>query len=625
MDRSIKKNGLANLVALLIVSGGTAILASMTRSWVALPAVAFMVVGFVVAILSYFQMRLEEAERLEKLEYDELNKAPAGSSLFTADEAELLPSRRAREQFERWLIPGFTVLLMGFQAYGVWWLWKKLGGAEIAQIQQGRLAMAIFGLFALLLFLMGKYAAGLARLEGRRLVRPAASYLLLGAYLSFLSTVAIAAADLGFPKIDLYAAKVLVVVLGLTSIELLLNLILELYRPRVKGQAVRLLYESRVIGLLGQPEGLVTTAAQALDYQFGFKVSETWFYKFLERALAWLILLQLGALFASTTFVIIEPQEQALLERFGVPVKGREILEPGLHFKMPWPVDRVHRYVTREIQSITIGAIPDPDLERERTIVWTKAHNKEEFNLLVATGQATAGGVDAGRSDREQAVPVNLLTVRIPVQFRVTNLLHWAVGHADAPKLLEHIATREVVRYLVSVDLEKLMGSGRLEAADTMRGRVQAKATEAGLGAEIVFLGLQDIHPPVKVAKEYEAVIGAMQEKETNILDAVAYSAAVVPAARAQATNLLTRAESDRLTKLATVMAEATLFTNQISAYSAAPAAYSKRAYLETVARSVASARKYVVATTNTQDVVQLNLEDKLRPDLLDIQVPPKR
>ena len=625
MDRSIKSNGLANLVALLVVAGGSAILASMTKAWVILPSVAFLAVGFVVAVLSYFQMRLEEAERLEKLEYDEISKSPTGSSLFSADESELLPTRRSREQFERWLIPGFTVLLMGFQAFGVWWFWKKLGSAGMAQIQQGRLAMALFGLFSLLLFLLGKYSAGLARLEGRRLVRPGASYLLLGAYLSFLCTVAIAASDLGFPKVDLYAAKMLVVVLGLTSIELLFNLILEIYRPRVRGQAARLLYESRVIGLLGQPEGLVTTAAQALDYQFGFKVSETWFYKFLERALAWLILLQLGALFASTTFVIIEPQEQALLERFGRPVQGREILEPGFHFKMPWPVDSVHRYITREIQSFTIGVIPDAELENERVLVWTKPHSKEEFNLLVANGQSSPVGKDTSRPERDQAVPVNLLTVRIPVQYRITNLLEWATGHSDGPELLEDIATREVVRYLVSVDIERLMGVGRLEAAETMMTRVQKSANEARLGAEIVFLGLQDIHPPVKVAKEFEAVIGAMQERETNILEAVAYSASVVPAARAAATNLLTRAGSDRLSKLATVMAEATLFTNQIAAHAVAPAAYARRAYLETVARSVASARKYIITTTNTEDVIQLNLEDKLRPDLLDIQVPPKR
>ena len=47
--------------------------------------------------------------------------------------------------------------------------------------------------------------------------------------------------------------------------------------------AARVLYESRLVGLLGQPESLFTTAAHALDYQFGFKVSDTWFFQFLQK------------------------------------------------------------------------------------------------------------------------------------------------------------------------------------------------------------------------------------------------------------------------------------------------------------------------------------------------------
>jgi len=92
--------------------------------------------------------------------------------------------------------------------------------------------------------------------------------------------------------VDLYVAYALCVVLALTAVETLVGLVLEIYRPRLKGQAARLLYESRLIGLFGQPGGLITTAAQALDYQFGFKVSETWIFKRLKQAVLLIILLQ---------------------------------------------------------------------------------------------------------------------------------------------------------------------------------------------------------------------------------------------------------------------------------------------------------------------------------------------
>ena len=47
--------------------------------------------------------------------------------------------------------------------------------------------MALLGLLGLILFLMGKYSTGLARLQGQRLLRPGAAYLLLTAYACFLS------------------------------------------------------------------------------------------------------------------------------------------------------------------------------------------------------------------------------------------------------------------------------------------------------------------------------------------------------------------------------------------------------------------------------------------------------
>jgi hypothetical protein len=43
---------------------------------------------------------------------------------------------------------------------------------------------------------------------------------------------------------------------------------------------------------------------------------------------------------------------------------------------------------------------------------------------------------------------------------------------------------------------------------------------------------------------------------------------------------------------------------------------------LQTLVRGGASSRKYILATTNAQVVIQFNLEEKLRPDLLDIPVP---
>src|SRR5271169_2943796 len=335
-------------------------------------------------------MRLEENERLEKLEIDELVRAKGDSALFDAKESEVFPARRSREQFEKFFVPGFAVLLFLLQAGGAWLLWRWISKTTNGIIDVRAMpSLSLFAIFALLLFLLGRFSVTIARLGDHRLLRPSASFLLAGAYVCAFTALGIAGIKAGFPKADFWMARALCVLLGLMAAEMLVTLLLEIYRPRVKGKISRPLYDSRLAGLLAQPESLFTTAAQALDYQFGFKVSETWFFQLLLKNLPALLLLQLAVLVLSTCVVFVDAGEQAVLEHFGKPVAT---LTAGAHLKLPWPVDRIYRYRTDQIQSLYVGYTPDTN--EVNTILWTVAHNQEQ-NFLVGSSEpsmATTGG-----------------------------------------------------------------------------------------------------------------------------------------------------------------------------------------------------------------------------------------
>jgi len=629
VDRSIQKNGLINLLALLAVGVAGFGAARYALSLAGQVGAFYLGLGVLVAAASWFQMRLEERERLEKLELDELAKAKGSATLFEAKEAEVFPAQRSREQFERFFVPAITVGLFLLQGGGAYWLWRWLTPKPTPGVTNPMVAMALFGLFALVLFLLGKFSATLARLEENRLLRPGAGYLLLGAYLCFIVALGIAGVQAGWLKTDFIIARVLAALLALVAVETLITLILEIYRPRVKGRAARPIYESRLVGLLGQPEGLITTAAQALDYQFGFKVSETWFYRFLEKAFAWLLLLQAGVLLLSTCFVFIETGEQALLERFGRPL-GEGVVGPGLHLKLPWPIDRAYRYRTEQVQSFIVGIAPEDEKEHGKTTLWTVGHGKEE-NFLVASREQRGASSAPERTSLDGATgkrspPVSLLVVGIPVQYQITNLPAWAYNNEEPNPLLERIATREVVKYLVSADLQEIMARGRPDAAQILRERIQQAADDRRLGVHIAFAGLEDIHPPVSVAPEYEKVVSAIQQKEAKILAARADAIKTNALAGAQAVKIVNDAEADRQRREVTALAQAALFTNQIPAFQAAPSVYAQRAYLQTFVRAVASARKYLVLTTNTQDVMTFDLQDKLPADWWkDFSVPPPK
>ena len=117
MQRNLHKNGLVNLIILLLVSVAAFAVARYANSLTGQVTTGFLVLGILIAAVSWFQMRLEERERLEKLEFDELSKVAGGSTLFDTQETETFPAARSREQFERFFVPAFTVLLL-LQAIG---------------------------------------------------------------------------------------------------------------------------------------------------------------------------------------------------------------------------------------------------------------------------------------------------------------------------------------------------------------------------------------------------------------------------------------------------------------------------------------------------------------------------
>jgi regulator of protease activity HflC (stomatin/prohibitin superfamily) len=172
--------------------------------------------------------------------------------------------------------------------------------------------------------------------------------------------------------------------------------------------------------------------------------------------------------------------------------------------------------------------------------------------------------------------------------------------------------------------MAEIMGKGRLAASALLRQRIQEASDSMKLGAQIISVGLQDLHPPVKVAPDYQKVVSAHHTRAAKVLAAKAEAIRTNELAAAQSATLVNRAEAERWARQVDAMSRASLFTNQIPAFNLARSVYAQRAYLDVLVRSTDAARKYVILTTNTQDVLTFDLQDKIREDLLNLTVSPK-
>ncbi|MBR89946.1 MAG: hypothetical protein CMO66_01550 [Verrucomicrobiales bacterium] len=520
MDNKIKGAGWWNTVTALmaLVFGVLALMASRTGM---LPApvtcfvLALLVIGFLVALVSSFHLHLLDREQQEQLEHEELNKGSADSSMF---ESDAFAARRTREQFDRWLVPGFTVLLMLLEGGGAWWLAAENARfydfSKTQALEGAGVVVAIASVFGLFLFLRGRYATVLAREVNANILQPGSDFLLLNAYLFFLLAGVSAAALQGYPLAHQYLAVGLCAFMAILALETLLRLILEIYRPRMKGQEVRQLYHSRLVGLISKPEGFFTTAAHALDYQFGFRVSETWGYRFLRERLGMLVMLQVFVLWLSTSVVIIPQGQVGHLERNGE--KQAAVLQPGIRFKLPWPFDQLKRHYEDEVRLLYIG----PELSEERlqglSVYWYDDKNRALVSPkqagLIMPGSRTWMEPDVQGFSRdtikddlyksyfvtkgEEDIGEAVLAGGVFVQYRVSNIGDYASRTVNPEIVLEKLVTRELTRQFLENNSWTILTQGKGKLARDIRAGAQKQADEAGLGLKILSVGLSSLQPP---------------------------------------------------------------------------------------------------------------------------------
>jgi modulator of FtsH protease HflK len=627
---------------------------------------------WLVLLIQFHQRALAEQE---KLDMSALAGEHRTDKIFQqkGEQAQLFAVAQKRLAIlEKWFLPIFSFLIAAYQAAIGLYLLRGVSDSNPAIGKQPLLCAVCMVAIAFVSFLMSRYATGMSRQPEWKPLRAGGSFLLSSAILSF--ALAIALALVQFKLITVirvidYLIPILLVILGVES---LLNVIFDIYRPRLTGQYSRAAFDSRLLGLVNEPGEILHTATGAIDYQFGFKVSQTWFYKLLEKAVVPLFFFGAITLYLLSCVIVINPNEQGVIEHFGNPkdAKGNVwLVGPGIHFKRPWPIDIIRIYPTSDIKELQIGYVPKTDPKTGQIIreplLWGKDHYKEEYNILVASRLGA-------EKNSQGAVPVSLLKANVPVHYVVKDIYAFLYNYDNPEKRLEDICYRELARFAASSTIEvddevalqtSLLGAGRSQAKQILTQNIQAAVDKAGLGIEIVFVGLQGIHPPTQVAADYEKVIGAIQKKQAIILRAegdrnltLSTLAGSVEGAsdlyvlaseyqKARQENdhqrtdeaagrldkafgqadgdifcMLREAQSYRFEKATIARATGERFDSQVKAYRAAPEIYKRQQRLIALEETLRPIRKYViVADPNDAETFIVDLKEKLTPSLYDI------
>lgn len=630
---------------------------------------------WLVLLIQFHQRNLAEQE---KLDMSQLSKSPSQDTIFSAgaDRMALLAVQQKRLQFlEKWIVPASAIIIGIYEIVIGLWLFKVIMDPIRTApwtYSEPLLSMFLMIIVSFTCFLFSRYATGMSTQTEWKPLRSGGSYLLLTALFSMLLAGALALAHFKYSQGLTVLEYVLPWVLVVLGAEILLNSVLDIYRPRVAGQYDRASFDSRILGVFNEPGGILHTVAHTIDYQFGFQISHTWFYKLLEKAIIPLLLFALVALYLISSIVVVGPGQAAVIEYYGTPVRDEG---PGLHFKWPWPIEKAYLYPTREIQQLSIGYEEGEEDKNRKSFFWGEKHYEEEYNLLVAVEME--GGLD-----EQGAVPVSIVQANVPIQYRISDLRKFLYNHRQAREMLEAICYRELTRFAVSAKIEfnepgasmgseSLLGAGRLAAADELKRRVQkaidefdpGDGGETGLGLELVLLGLQGVHPPVEVAKEYEQVVASVQEKQATVLNAQAQKnriltemggsiaevdalyaltsqyersketaneaelkalneqlQAALSSVKGKIFSTLRSAEGDAFERIHLAKGEGLRFGGQLQGYRASPEIFMKVQRLLMLEEALEGIRKFVVvAEENDAEVYIIDLQEKLTPSIYEM------
>ena len=597
MTKNHEKSLVFGTVLSLLVAGLDAYLSQRTGMVFFLALMPFAVMAACVCALVLIRVRLGRLSQAEQRDERLAREERPDASLFGEDgEDAPLTIERGRRQLERVVVPVVTGILIVLQAAWAFWLWKKVELVAPGAVAKDALLAATFLLGqGFVLFLSSRYLTGLSRTKSLRLYRGPGISTGIASLVSFL---AVAIALLSLPlqtKAVVAGSYVLVALVFVLAVEGLLNMIVAFYSPQRKF-LTGVAYESRLANFLTDPARMAQNVAQTVDYQFGLDVSQNWYATVLKTTLIPLLATAGILVYLLTSIVVLAPEEQGVLERYGRPVDEGWLLDSGLHIKKPWPFETVKRVPAKRLQRVNLGFVEGEaeNEHEEKVLVWTQAHYEDESPFLVYNpleGAATEGVISATTT----STPLGVLNANIPLQYEISDLKSYAYRYANPQEMVEKTATRVLTREMASRTLADLLVADRSAVSAELKQGIQAEFDRPQLGVSVRFIGIYSLHPPIDVAPAYEGVVDAIAEQERAILEARAYEEKTLPQARADAEKLVQEATVYKVERQTLAAAEATHFEKRLAAFEKGGDVFKTREYLRALRAGAENQRKFIV------------------------------
>ena len=500
-------------------------------------------------------------ERLESLEEDELVAGGvAGESIFDRAGDEVRVAAHRLKLLYRWALPTASVLYVISMGVLAWRMLEWLAGLKdpssdsIFLMTDGKgWLVALCLSFTAVSFIFSRYLSGMSELKAWQNLRAGSGVMVGNAMVLLAVAVGVIFRFFEVDQVLIVVAWSIPIFMIIAAAEVVLNIILNIYRPRVAGDYPRPGFDSRALSLLAQPDSFVRSLNDAVNYQFGFDISSSWGYQLVLRSGGWLIVLGAVALVGLSTASVVGGRQEGLRVRHGelISQDGQPVRGPGLFWKLPWPLESSRLYDVTEERNLALNGqedgVPGRSLWGTDKVNLIEGDIQESF--IVGRSRLGDGvgsldsltGIDQPESEDDSSsfdAVHAIIDMQIYLAYRIRGadgdgtpglLQYLSFGSenrtrgnllTERQRALKAIALSEVTSYLGGLGLDDVLSVKRAQLAEGMGERIAAAFDRNETGVELVSVSVPGVQPVGNLATAFEDLDMAIQQSESSIAKA---------------------------------------------------------------------------------------------------------
>ena len=289
-----------------------------------------------------------------------------------------------------------------------------------------------------------------------------------------------------------------------------------------------------------------------------------------------------AALIALSGFYTLQPDEVGVIERFGRKIPPYR--EPGLHYKLPWPIEQLTRVKARRVETVEIGF-------RSNAIIADTEPAAYEWNVQHRSGRFQRKPEESLMVTGDQ----NMIEVNATVHYRLARPDDYLFRQIDGAATVRTAAESVLQSVTSTTALDAMLTTGRRDVERRVREELQQRLDRYAAGIEVLGVRLLDVHPSLEVVDAFRDVSGAYEEKNRMINEAEGYRNEQVALARGNSEARVETAKGYSLGRKNRAEGDATRFVQAESAFRSAPGPTETRLYLETMEQVLPGRKKIIV------------------------------